>query len=89
MPASGAAHGRRFTRRDMRSKPLATGRAIRATTRSSLTPSNTRLVHLRAEEQGRAIVMTLARYGQELSQGAIVTVEAGRVRVRPPENNAG
>lgn len=47
-----------------------------------------RLVNCRAEEQGRAAAATLARYGHELSQGAIVTVEPGRVRVRPPDREA-
>jgi predicted nuclease of predicted toxin-antitoxin system len=48
-----------------------------------------RLVDCRAEDQGRAAAATLARYGEELSQGAIVTVEPGRVRVRPPDRDAG
>jgi predicted nuclease of predicted toxin-antitoxin system len=40
-----------------------------------------RLVTLRAEQQGLVSVEALARYGQDLSRGAIVTVEPGRVRV--------
>ncbi|OFV99527.1 MAG: toxin-antitoxin system, toxin component, PIN family protein [Acidobacteria bacterium RIFCSPLOWO2_02_FULL_60_20] len=44
-----------------------------------------RLVDLRAEDQGQAAIATLARYGEELSRGAIVTVEPGRVRVRPAD----
>ena len=44
-----------------------------------------RLVDLRARDQGPAIVMALAKYGEELLQGAIVTVEPGRVRVRPSD----
>jgi predicted nuclease of predicted toxin-antitoxin system len=40
-----------------------------------------RLVTLRAEQQGPASVEALARYHEDLSKGAIVTVEPGRVRV--------
>jgi predicted nuclease of predicted toxin-antitoxin system len=40
-----------------------------------------RLVTLRAEQQGLLAVEALARYGHELTRGAIVTVEPGRVRV--------
>jgi predicted nuclease of predicted toxin-antitoxin system len=45
-----------------------------------------RLVTLRAEQQGLAAVEALARYGQELSRGAIVTVEPGRVRIHLDES---
>jgi predicted nuclease of predicted toxin-antitoxin system len=45
-----------------------------------------RLVTLRAEEQGAAAVAALARYQRELALGAIVTVEPGRVRVRPADH---
>ena len=48
-----------------------------------------RLVDLRAEDQGSAAAAALAQYGQALSRGAIVTVEPGRVRVRPPDRGAG
>lgn len=48
-----------------------------------------RLVDCRAEDQGRAAAATLARYGPDLSEGAIVTVEPGRVRVRPPDRDVG
>lgn len=44
-----------------------------------------RLVTVRAQEQGSAAATAIARYAQELSQGGIVTVEPGRVRVRPHE----
>jgi len=44
-----------------------------------------RLVGLRAREQGAGCADALARYGKELSAGAIVTVEPLRIRVRPPE----
>ena len=42
-----------------------------------------RLVILSAIEQVPTCVMVLNRYGTELQSGAIVTVEPGRVRVRP------
>ncbi len=42
-----------------------------------------RLVDLAAREQGPAAVATIARHAAELAGGAIVTVEPGRVRVRP------
>lgn len=41
-----------------------------------------RLAGLSARDQGTATVEVLARYGDELVTGAIVTVEPGRVRVR-------
>ena len=44
-----------------------------------------RLVNLRARTQGFACVDVLNRYGGELRDGAIVTAEEGRVRVRPPD----
>jgi predicted nuclease of predicted toxin-antitoxin system len=44
-----------------------------------------RLVAIGAERQGRVTVEALAKYGTELSAGAIVTVEPGRVRVRPAD----
>lgn len=43
-----------------------------------------RLVSMRAARQGAVCQLVLAQYGTELTQGAIVTVEAGRVRIRPP-----
>lgn len=43
-----------------------------------------RLVGLSAREQGPMCVDILDRYGQELAAGAIVTVEPGRIRIRPP-----
>lgn len=42
-----------------------------------------RLVNLSATEQGAMSVQVLQRYEAELRAGAIVTVEPGRVRVRP------
>ena len=48
-----------------------------------------RLVDLRAEDQGSVAAAALARYEHDLSQGAIVTVEPGRVRIRPPDHEVG
>ena len=45
-----------------------------------------RLVAIGAERQGTAAVEALAKYGGELAAGAIVTVEPGRVRVRPAQS---
>lgn len=47
-----------------------------------------RLVNLRAQRQGPTVVRVVARYGAELAQGALVTVDAARVRVRPPRTGA-
>ena len=44
-----------------------------------------RLVGLAAAQQGTVTAEVLAKYSEELSAGAIVTVEATRVRVRPAE----
>ena len=41
-----------------------------------------RLVGFGAREQGPACAAALARYGEELSAGALVTVERHRVRIR-------
>ena len=41
-----------------------------------------RLVGVRVGEQARVCVAVMERYGDELTAGAIVTVEPGRVRVR-------
>ena len=43
-----------------------------------------RLVNLRAQDQGPVCAAALRRYGTELEQGAIVTAEEQRVRIRPP-----
>jgi len=42
-----------------------------------------RLVSMSAREQGPVCVDILERYGEELTAGAIVTVEPGRIRIRP------
>ena len=44
-----------------------------------------RLVNLSARQQGAVCRQVLAQYGDELTRGAIITVEAGRVRIRPPD----
>ena len=43
-----------------------------------------RLVGHRAEQQAPRLLDALDRYGAELAPGGVVTVEPGRVRVRPP-----
>jgi len=48
-----------------------------------------RLVGHRAREQGPVCVAALARYGAELADGALVTVEPTRVRIRPVEGGSG
>ncbi|MDO8794538.1 MAG: DUF5615 family PIN-like protein [Vicinamibacterales bacterium] len=45
-----------------------------------------RLVDIRAVDQGAAAVAALQVHGELLAEGAIVTVEPGRVRIRPPES---
>ena len=45
-----------------------------------------RLVGFSAREQGPATVSALGRYGAELASGSLVTVERGRIRIRPPED---
>ena len=42
-----------------------------------------RLVVISASQQGPTCLIVLTRYGTELQSGAIVTVEPGRIRVRP------
>lgn len=44
-----------------------------------------RIVNFSARQQGAICLQVLTRYGSELIQGAIVTVEAGRIRIRPPD----
>ena len=45
-----------------------------------------RLVNISARQQGAVCHQVLTQYGDELTRGAIVTVEAGRVRIRPPDD---
>jgi len=44
-----------------------------------------RLVEIPARRQGPVCAAVIERYGAVLARGAIVTVEPGRVRVRPPD----
>ena len=44
-----------------------------------------RLVNLAAREQGVVCVRIIAKYGEELQPGAIITAEPGRLRIRPPD----
>lgn len=46
-----------------------------------------RLVGMSAREQGPMCVDILSRYAEELAAGAIVTVEPGRIRIRPPADD--
>ncbi len=46
-----------------------------------------RLVNLSARQQGPICLRVIAKYGNELQAGAIVTVEPGRLRIRPPDEN--
>ena len=46
-----------------------------------------RLVDISARQQGPVCVEVLSRYASELSSGSIVTVEPGRVRIRPPDDD--
>jgi predicted nuclease of predicted toxin-antitoxin system len=43
-----------------------------------------RLVNIAARQQGAVSQQELTQYGDELTRGAIITVEAGRVRIRSP-----
>ncbi|MBI5480588.1 MAG: DUF5615 family PIN-like protein [Deltaproteobacteria bacterium] len=47
-----------------------------------------RLVGLSARLQAGACLEVLRAHGAELERGAIVTVEPGRVRIRPPDDDA-
>lgn len=47
-----------------------------------------RLVNLSTSDQARISIVVLAKYSRELGTGAIITVEAARVRVRPPTDSA-
>ena len=46
-----------------------------------------RLVNLSANQQGIVCLRVIEANGQVLQSGAIITVEPGRIRVRPPEEN--
>ena len=45
-----------------------------------------RLADIRAADPGLAAVAAINAHGAALTKGAVVTVEPGRVRVRPPES---
>ena len=47
-----------------------------------------RIVGFPARDQGSVAAATLARYADELSGGALITVERTRTRVRPGERSA-
>ena len=47
-----------------------------------------RLVGLRAEQQGPVCARVLTHYGEEISRGAIATVDVHRVRIRPPDSDS-
>lgn len=47
-----------------------------------------RLVNIPARQQAAVTQAVLTAHGDELVRGAIVTVEAGRVRIRPPDDPA-
>ena len=46
-----------------------------------------RLVNISARQQGTVCQQVLIQYGDELTRGAIATVEAGRVRIRSPDES--
>jgi len=43
-----------------------------------------RLVNFRAAEQGLVCLQILTKHASELTQGAIITAEPGRIRIRQP-----
>jgi len=43
-----------------------------------------RLIEIGAREQAKTCIRALTRYGPELLHGAIVTIDADRIRFRPP-----
>src|SRR6476619_4728877 len=45
-----------------------------------------RLVNIPARQQGTVSQQMLTQYGDDLTRGAIITVEAGRARIRPPDD---
>ena len=46
-----------------------------------------RLVGISAKQQAAVCLQVLNKYSAELLAGAIVTVEPGRLRIRPPDRN--
>lgn len=55
--------------------------------REDLAAAGHDVVHAGDWQQGPACREILQRYGMMLANGAIITVEPGRVRVRPPEEH--
>ena len=47
-----------------------------------------RLVNLSANQQGIVCQRVIEAYGQVLQSGAIITVEPGRLRIRPPDEKS-
>ena len=45
-----------------------------------------RLVDFRSRDQGKICLKILESHGEELHEGAIVTAERGRLRIRPPSD---
>lgn len=48
-----------------------------------------RLVGFPAREQGLTVVKALDRYGPDLARGALLTIDPGRVRIRPADASRG
>lgn len=46
-----------------------------------------RLVNLSAKQQGLVCLKVIEAYGKELQAGAIITVEPGHIRIRPPDHS--
>jgi predicted nuclease of predicted toxin-antitoxin system len=47
-----------------------------------------RLVNIPSRQQAAVCQHVLTQHGAELTQGAIVTAEAGRLRIRPPDTSS-
>ena len=46
-----------------------------------------RLVNLSSKQQGLVCLKVIEAYGKELQAGAIITVEPGHIRIRPPDHS--
>ena len=46
-----------------------------------------RIVNIPARQQGIICLRIIESYGKELQTGAIATVDSGRVRIRPPDED--
>lgn len=60
-----------------------------AVARGQLHHGIVRVVNISARRQASAILHVLEKYGAELLSGAIVTVDPGRVRIRPADEGSG